>query len=215
MKKVSIGYEFKDPGLLKQAFTHASYANEYNELSNERLEYLGDSVLNMLISDYLFNNHKIATAGELTQNRSRINKNEVLSKVGEKFFENIRLGRSFDGKGDIEDIKAKADLVEAIIGAIWQDSRDLGDCLKFLKTHFDFEKLIAQDNDFKTRLQQITQKDGGELPKYDTPEKPQEDGKYYSKVFIGGQLCGVGSGNSKKHSQMSAAEQALNKITKD
>lgn len=211
MKESGIGYVFKNPDLLKQAFTHSSYANENGTISNERLEFLGDSVLNMLIGDYLFNNHKEADVGELTQSRSRINKNEVLSKVGEKFFADVHLGRTFDGREDIEGIKAKADLVEAIIGAIWQDSRDLGECLKFLKAHFDFESLRVCDNDFKTQLQHLAQKGGGAHPDYQTT---QEGNMFFSKVFVDGKLCGEGQGTKKQFAEMNAAEQALKKKAK-
>ena len=209
MKEIDIGYRFKDNKWLLQAFTHSSYGNEFNEPSNETLEFLGDSVLGMLVSDWLFNNQKGTSEGVLSQSRSRINSNIVLSKVGEKFFKHLRLGSSFADKEQSETMHAKADLVEAIVGAIWQDSKDLNECMKFLSTHLDFEKLIETDCDYKTQLQHLAQKDGGKPPEYKTV---QDGDKFSSRVFIDGKMFGQGSGTKKQQAEMTAAKQALKRF---
>jgi len=211
-----IGYKFKNKSLLFTAFIHSSFANENKVSSNERLEFLGDSVLEYVVTLKLYNDYSLSE-GELTKFRQKLVSEEPLSFIVEQLGLDCFI---LKGKGETKnkfDSKAiKADLFEAIIGAINLDS-GISACEKFILSNLEsvFKKYaIKQDfNDSKTKLQELLV---GSSIKYLT-QKIDKIGyfEYKSNVKINGVSCGCGVGHNKRTAEQNAALEALNKITKE
>ena len=211
-----IGYKFKDKNLLKTAFTHSSYSNENNCKSNERLEFLGDSVLGMIVTKKLYNDYKLSE-GELSKFRQKLVSEQPLAFVIEELKLNDFL---LKGKGESKnkfDSKAmKADLFEAIVGALFLDSGLLEAekwVLSCLKSVFEEYSHTFDFEDAKTKLQE---KLVGSKIIYNT-KKIDKSGyfEYKCSLKINGIIVGRGVGHNKKQAEMQAASEALNKITKE
>lgn len=212
-----IGYVFNHKDLLTLAFTHCSYVNEHPEVEthNERLEFLGDSVLGLLISEFLFKTCPDNPEGDLSYNRSRLVEAPACGAYVHKLqIENyVLLGkgeRMNDGRGR-ETILA--DLFEAIIGAIFLDG-GIEAARHFLFSHFteDFMQIIeAPTNNWKAELQDRLQKEHGVSPKYVLiAEKGPDHSKTFEiAVFLNERELGRGIGSSKKEAQQSAAANAF------
>ena len=210
-----IGYEFKDESLLIRALTHSSYANESggkNE-SNERLEFLGDSVLGFITPEFFFSREKDLPEGELTKLRAAA----VCEKALSGFANKIGLGEYLLlGKGEInsngkERPSILADAFEALIAAIYLDG-GIENAKKFV-TQFleDFSAEYYVINDAKTILQEIVQKNPGELLEY---VLVNESGPDHAKCFevevrLNANVIGRGKGRSKKQAEQLAAKEAL------
>lgn len=210
-----IGYEFKDESLLIRALTHSSYANESggkNE-SNERLEFLGDSVLGFITAEFFFSREKDLPEGELTKLRAAA----VCEKSLSGFANKIGLGEYLLlGKGEInsngkERPSILADAFEALIAAIYLDG-GIENAKKFV-TQFleDFSAEYYVINDAKTILQEIVQKNPGELLEY---VLVNESGPDHAKCFevevrLNANVIGRGKGRSKKQAEQLAAKEAL------
>ena len=210
-----IGYEFKDESLLIRALTHSSYANERggkNE-SNERLEFLGDSVLGFITAEFFFSREKDLPEGELTKLRAAA----VCEKALSGFANKIGLGEYLLlGKGEInsngkERPSILADAFEALIAAIYLDG-GIENAKKFV-TQFleDFSAEYYVINDAKTILQEIVQKNPGELLEY---VLVNESGPDHAKCFevevrLNANVIGRGKGRSKKQAEQLAAKEAL------
>jgi len=210
-----IGYEFKDESLLIRALTHSSYANESrgkNE-SNERLEFLGDSVLGFITAEFFFSREKDLPEGELTKLRAAA----VCEKALSGFANKIGLGEYLLlGKGEInsngkERPSILADAFEALIAAIYLDG-GIENAKKFV-TQFleDFSAEYYVINDAKTILQEIVQKNPGELLEY---VLVNESGPDHAKCFevevrLNANVIGRGKGRSKKQAEQLAAKEAL------
>ena len=212
-----IGLNFNEPRLLKTALTHSSYANQHkDEEYNERYEFLGDSILQLCITEYLFLNYKNKSEGELTKIRSLIVCENSLYEIGKKlnlgYF--IRMSKGEELTGGRERVSIIADSVEALIAAIYLDKG-----LEFVKDyiigHFKniIDKAINNDIilDYKTKLQEEMQKSGEvsivyELLKY---EGPPHRRKFYTSVIVEDKELGRGEGYSKKESEQNAAEEGL------
>lgn len=210
-----IGYDFKNENLLVEALTHSSFANEMKEEDirhNERFEFLGDSVLSLVISDYLFENHKELAEGQLTKIRSKIVCESSLGECsrGMKFGHYMRFGKGEELTGGRERLSILADMMEAVIAAIYLDggiepARDF--IFKFMmKTVEDaIEGKVFLD--YKTHLQELVQINKSNRLKY---EVIKEEGPDHSKVFhthvkLNEKVIGLGKGRSKKESEQSAA----------
>lgn len=216
-----VGYTFRNKELLTVAFTHCSYVNEHPEVSshNERLEFLGDSVLGLIISEFLFEGYPESPEGILSSSRSRlVEAPACASYVHRLGIENyVLLGkgeRLNDGRGR-ETILA--DLFEAIVGAIFLDG-GLEAARRFLLSHFyeDFRHLIrAPTNNWKAELQDYFQKQHGVSPKYVVLSEagPDHAKTFEIAVFYEEQELGRGVGSSKKEAQQAAASAAFQKIT--
>lgn len=212
-----IGYVFNRKDLLVLAFTHCSYVNEHPavEVHNERLEFLGDSVLGLLISEFLFNKCPDNPEGDLSYNRSRLVEAPACGGYVHKLqIQNyVLLGkgeRMNDGRGR-ETILA--DLFEAVIGAIFVDG-GIEAARHFLFSHFteDFLQIIeAPTNNWKAELQDRFQKEHGVSPKYVlVSEKGPDHSKTFEiAVFLNEKELGRGVGSSKKEAQQSAAANAF------
>jgi ribonuclease-3 len=217
-----LGYIFKEKKLLALAFVHRSYFNENRNLlpeHNERLEFLGDSVLGLLISDFLYTQLPGQPEGELSRLRSQIVDAaacaDYLNRLGLGEFVLLGKGeRSNDGKGR-ETIMA--DLFEAIIGAIYLDG-GYGEAGKFFFGHFRdqvFATIKEPMRNWKAELQDLSQKKYQKPPVY---KVVKESGPDHSKVFdivvlIDGKEMGSGTGSTKKEAEQAAAAVAVKELT--
>ena len=211
-----IGYHFKNLEWLEVAMTHSSYANEMKHSTqyNERLEFLGDAVLSIIVSDYLFNNYS-AQEGDLTKLRAAL----VCEKSLDVIARSLDLGKHLDlGKGEEmtggrHRPSILADAFEALISAIYKDggiepTRDF--VLPFIKEMLaDEERLSFKD--YKTLLQEIVQQNPEEKLSYClVGEKgPDHDKRFLVEVRLNSNVIGTGEGRSKKNAEQMAAKEAL------
>ncbi|MGC8501938.1 ribonuclease III [Desulfurella sp.] len=205
-----IGYKFKNKALLDKALTHRSYTkNPF--YSNELLEFLGDAVLELIVSEYLINNFQNLREGALSKIRAASVNSDVLSDISKnlKLYEFCKLGKSEKQKQIALNKKILEDLFEALVGAIYLDSSLEGAkdfVLALLKPKiekFSEYKLF----DPKTVLQELTQKKFAMLPEYVLikEEGEQHNKTFHSQVVIGNKTYGVGIGKSKKEAEKNAA----------
>ena len=211
---------FDNKRIIQTAFTHSSYEKQFKESQyNERLEFLGDSVLQLTITEYLFSNYKNKLEGELTRLRSLIVCENSLYNVARKLgiSDFIMMSKGEELTGGRDRISIQADAVEAIIAAIYID-KGLEVAKEFILTNFNDIIKKAIDNkiilDFKTKLQEYLQKDGDidinyELYKH---EGPPHRRKFFVNLYVEGKLLGSGEGYSKKEAEQNAAQEALIKL---
>jgi ribonuclease-3 len=218
-----IGYRFRDPELLRRALTHSSYANERGwgrAGCNERLEFLGDSILGYFTAEYLYKAYPDKPEGEMTKLRAELVCEPSLARVAEglDLGKALLLGRGEELGGGRGRPSITADAVEALLAAVYLDG-GIGEAKRFV---YDFilsnasEAAREGSHDYKTLLQELVQRDGGESPVY---RMTGESGPDHCKVFtaevlIGGVAAGSGSGRSKKEAEQSAAGDALEKLKK-
>lgn len=218
--EAKLGYAFADPHLLALAFVHRSFVNENKEINqhNERLEFLGDSVLGLLIAEYLYRNLPENPEGELSYLRSRlVEASSCMAYIQKLNLEkHILLGKGEkmnDGRGRDSIL---SDLFEALIGAIYLDG-GIEAARKFIFTNFAEEIgsiLKTPLRNWKAQLQDFCQKKYQQTPTY---KVISETGPDHSKVFrisvmINDQEMGIGEGPSKKEAQQAAAQDALSKV---
>lgn len=216
----NLGVCFNNPTLLKTALTHSSFANQFKDAEyNERLEFLGDAVLQLCITEYLFNNFKSKSEGELTKTRSLIVCENSLYEIAKKLHlgEYIRMSKGEELTGGRERISIQADAVEAVIAAVYLD-KGIGFVRDFILLHFEeiINKAINNEIilDFKTKLQEFLQKDGEVSIHYELikHEGPPHRRKFFTNVVIENNIMGEGCGYSKKEAEQNAAKQALMKL---
>lgn len=212
-----LGYTFKDPDLFRQALTHRSAA----PLNNERLEFLGDAVLSVVITQWLFERFPEASEGELTRIRSSLVKGTTLAKIARELElgECLQLGSGEKKSGGHRRESILADAVEAIIGAIFYES-GLDACrdriLHWYHSRLETHTLFENEKDAKTRLQELMQSRGLPLPQYDVLHT---EGDPHNQTFT--VTCSVtalgepvrAKASSRKKAEKKAAEQALNLLT--
>ncbi|WP_099352392.1 ribonuclease III [Fredinandcohnia onubensis] len=216
-----LGIHFHDEGLLIQAFTHSSYVNEHRKKpheDNERLEFLGDAVLELTISKFLFKKFPIMSEGELTKMRAAIVCEPSLVTFANelKFGELVLLGKGEEMTGGRERPALLADVFEAFIGALYLD---LG--LEVVNQFLD-KTVIPKINagafshvmDFKSQLQELVQRDGTGVIEYKVLQEkgPAHSREFVSRVSLNGEELGIGTGRSKKEAEQHAAEIALQKL---
>ena len=215
----NIGYTFKDKSILKKALTHTSYAYENKVESYERLEYLGDSILEFVSSKYLFLNYNNLSEGEMTKVRAYAVCEDNLYKVSQKhnFSDFLLLGKS--EKSSNSNKKAiLADTVEAVIAAIYLDSNDINFVEKFIldniREDIEYASKHVGVKDYKTVLQEKLQMDGEVQIVYTIikEEGPDHDKWFTAQVECNGVKLAEGSGRSKKSAEMEAAKYALEKL---
>ncbi len=218
-----IGYTFKDRRFLQVALTHSSYSNEMKGRGertpfNERLEFLGDSVLSIVVSSYLFEKYRNKQEGDLTKIRAAV----VCEKALSKFATKIELGNyMFFGHGEILNngrtrSSIIADAFEALLAAIYLDSGETFDAVRNFLLPFVTEEIehIAESEvfvDYKTKLQQIVQQANGEIFEY---VLVGESGPDHDKVFsvearLNSNIIGHGTGRTKREAEQAAAREAL------
>ena len=211
-----IGIYFKNEQLLEKALTHTSYAYEQNVESNEKLEFLGDSILEFLSSKYIYKNYPNLKEGEMTKVRATVVCEESLYKIANKhnFSDFLYVGKSERMHQGNRKVAILADSVEAVIAAMYFDS-GLETVEKFIIENLKDEIKIASQNvgmkDHKTVLQERLQINGNVDIKYDIIK---EDGPDHNKTFtaevkLNGKVLATGEGKTKKQAEMDAADKAL------
>ena len=218
-------YGFRQPRLLREALTHTSYLNEAREpgeSDNERLEFLGDAVLDLIVSEYLLQAFPGAAEGELSKLRARLVSEKTLSRVAGKLGlgEQLRLGRGEAKTQGRSKPSILADALEAVFAGVYLDG-GLAAASQCVKAAFR-EELASCDRspataDFKTDLQEMCQRDFGMLPQYRTVRAtgPDHEKLFEVEILIRGDRYGAGVGKSKKEAEQVAARQALEQLRKD
>lgn len=200
-----IGYIFADWRVLFDAFTHSSYANEYKTASYERLEFLGDSILNFVISKYLYEHYSGENEGTLTKMRSNLVSTPTLSAAIDEL-QLMQWLRVSGGENEILQSSAiKEDLFEAIVGAIMLDSGNMDDCEKFiLKALAPFinEDYFMGDKDYKSILNVYCQQKGI-TSSYNITKA--SDSIFVAELILDGEAVAKGQGTSKKKAEQEAA----------
>ena len=214
-----LGYEFKNKQLLETALTHTSYAYEKKKQSNEKLEFLGDSILEFVSSEYIFHNYPKLKEGEMTKVRASVVCEKSLHEIAKmhNFSDFLYLGKS-------ERISQKevrpaimADSVEAVIAAIFLDG-GLEPAKEFIIKNLDkpienATKHIGQ-KDYKTVLQEILQKNGNVDIEYEIIDEkgPDHEKVFTAEVMVNDKILATGEGKSKKLAEMQAAQKALENL---
>ena len=211
-----LGHDFADPGLLAQALTHRSWCAEQAGFdSNERLEFLGDAVLGLVVTDHIFATYPELSEGELAKLRARVVSAPVLAAVGAELGIGpaLRLGKGEDASGGREKQSILADAVEAVIGALHLDGgQDVAarTVLALLGDEIAEASTGPGGHDHKTQLQELVAQQDGEPPAYAvTDEGPDHDKLFHAAVTVGGAVVGRGEGRSKKLAEQEAAAAAL------
>lgn len=212
-----IGYKFRDRKLLINALSHSSYANETKNPggSNERLEFLGDSVLSVVVSDYLYKHLHSVAEGDLTKLRASL----VCEKSLHVFAQRIRLGeyillgKGEENTGGRERPSILADAFEAVIAAVYLDGgieAARKHILRFIPSDLVHGAKMAF-GDFKTVLQEVVQKNPEEKVEYVLigEEGPDHNKRFVVEVMLNSQVIGKGKGRSKKDAEQLAAKEAL------
>lgn len=215
----SIGYVFKDKNLLKKALTHTSYAYENKVGSNEKLEFLGDSILEFISSKYLFKTYPNLQEGEMTKVRAAVVCEKSLYQIAtlHNFSDFLYLGRSEKKTGGKNRPAILADSVEAVIAAIFLDG-GIEEAEKFIIDNLKDEIEIATkhvgDRDYKTVLQEKLQEHGEVKIQYEIIKEqgPDHNKTFEAQVSCNGKTLAKGEGSSKKEAQMSAAQKALENL---
>jgi ribonuclease-3 len=214
-----IGYKFKDTALLKQAITHSSFSNEQkiNKIDNyERLEFLGDAVLELVSSEFLFNENKTMPEGQLTRLRASMVCEPALAYCARDIDLNayILLGKGEEATGGRKRDSIISDVMEAVIGAIFLDGgldNAKAFISRFILSDLD-DKILFMDS--KTLLQEEIQKTSGATLRYELVGEtgPDHDKEFSVEAYLNEKLIGKGCGRTKKAAQQQAAYEALLKI---
>ena len=211
----SIGYSFNNKSLLETALTHSSYANEKKTESYERLEFLGDAILDFVAGEKLFYEHPEFQEGKLTRLRSELVCESALYKAAKKlgFADALRISRGEEKTGGRDRVSVLADTVEAVTAAIYLDS-DIENAKKFL-----IDKVLDEMNlekDAKSLLQEKLQTNGAVIIKYEeiSESGPDHDKTFTFSVSANGNSLGAGTGKTKQEAQQAAASAALEAIGK-
>lgn len=216
-----LNIKFSNPKLLEQAFLHRSYLNEVklDSKSNERLEFLGDSILSLVISDYLYNLRSADSEGDLTNLRAHIVKTNSLAEAAKKLElgKYLKLSRGEELGGGRENPQLLANTYEAFLGSIFLDQglEVVKEVIKkTLLTFFEKELKIGPPKDAKSRLQELVQERLKESPHYKILETkgPDHAKQFIVAVYIKGKEMGKGSGNSKQVAEEESAKEALKNL---
>jgi len=218
--ETAIGYRFRNIQLLQNALTHSSYANErwHNSLlSNERLEFLGDSVLGMLVAEYLYKNFPNRPEGELTRMRADMVCERTLAEAANRIGlgSHLLLGHGEEQGGGRSRDSILADAMESVIAASFLDG-GMEAALKIVQRFILVEVPVTKlhNADYKTRLQELVQQKKNQVLSYVMVGQsgPDHDKKFDVEVSLNGTVVGSGSGSSKKRAEQDAARAAIEKL---
>ena len=218
--KEKLGFEFDDINLLVTALTHRSYVNEHKESvheHNERLEFLGDAILEMVSSDFLYRNYN-EPEGIMTSWRAALVRTESIGAAGKElgYEPLVRLSKGEKHGSDRAHDVILADCFEAVIGAIYLD-KGYEEAKNFIYKHIlnKIDTILEEGSwrDPKSYIQELAQKSDGVTPVYRTmkEEGPDHDKTFTVGVYVGEQLKGVGAGHSKQEAQTNAAREGVKK----
>ena len=218
-----LGYNFKDISYLELALTHSSYSNEQRARgisvsSNERLEFLGDAVLELVVSEYLFSEFKKYREGALTKMRQNLVCEKTLAKIAAEL--NLGVYLNVGHGEELTDCRSRpkvlADALEAVIGAVYLDSDNgyFGGCRALVARLYEKEfgnLAFIQTTDCKTRLQQFVEQDGGSVLEYRILESsgPEHNKIFTVAAYVNNNEVGRGCAKNKKDAEMQAARAAL------
>ncbi len=218
-----IGYVFKNKTILEEALTHSSYSNELMQKHitcrcNERLEFLGDSVLSIIVSEYLFEKYQKEPEGKLTNRRRELVCEKALARYSVKLGlgEFLMLGKGEDKTGGRTNKSILADAFEALLAAMYLDAGAQGKdevkrfLLPFVTEEISVYSISGETVDYKTLLQQFTQQADGELPEYleISESGPDHMKKFEIEVRLNHNIIGHGCGKTKKEAEQNAACEA-------
>lgn len=218
--EAAIGYRFDNISLLQNALTHSSYANErwHNSLlSNERLEFLGDSVLGMLVAEYLYRNFPNRPEGELTRMRADMVCEATLAAAANRIGlgDYLMLGHGEEQGGGRSRDSILADAVESVIAACFLDG-GIQAALQFVRKFIFVEVPVTKlhNADYKTQLQELIQQKKNQTLSYRLVGQsgPDHDKRFDVEVTLNGECVGLGSGSSKKRAEQDAARAAIEKL---
>ena len=216
----AIGYEFRNITLLQNALSHSSYANErwHDSLkSNERLEFLGDSILGMTVADYLYRNFPDRPEGELTRMRADMVCERTLAAVADRIGlgQHLLLGHGEEQGGGRSRPSILADAVESIIAACYLDG-GFESAANFIRTFILCDVPVKQlhNVDYKTTLQELVQQKKNQVLTYAMVGEsgPDHDKQFLVEVSLNGTVVGEGTGRSKKKAEQDAARAAIEKL---
>lgn len=220
---INLGYNFKNKNLLETALTHSSFSHENKNVeNNEKLEFLGDAVLELTISSYIFKKFGELSEGDLTKLRASIVCEESLADKAKalNIGNFLRLGKGEEQCGGKNRASLLADAFEAIIGAIYIDSNDINIASKFIIKQMEKDILKKRQsflkNDCKTYLQELIQKNSQIPIEYEliNEEGPAHDKIFTIQVSHQNKILGIGKGKNKKDAEQNAAQLAIYKIEK-
>lgn len=219
--EAALGYAFKDQGLLRQAMVHRSYVAEWpDEDSNERFEFLGDTILQLVVTDFIFAEYTELPEGELAKIRAASVNRDVLYEVASSLDlgDHVILGKGEEASGGRDKSSILADAMEAVLAAVYLDG-GLDECRALIMRIW--EKLIRQRStapgrrDYKTRLQEALARTGNR-PRYKiSSDGPDHEKTFTAIVSVDGGIKGKGAGRSKKEAEQNAAEMALAELGVD
>ncbi|MBW1681174.1 MAG: ribonuclease III [Deltaproteobacteria bacterium] len=214
-----LGYHFREPALLAQAFQHASYVNEHPHLGlkdNERLEFLGDAVLDLAVSHILMERFPEATEGDLSKFRSVMVDEAALSRVAVRLGlgDYLLLGKGEEQSGGREKPSILADVMEAVLGAVYLDAgfeRALGVIRDLFSDAFSRLGTREMVHDYKSLLQEYTQAMHKVTPEYRLLEEsgPPHDRTFRVALILRGEVLSEGQGKTKKEAEQQAAKEAF------
>lgn len=216
-----LGYAFRDLSLLENALTHSSCANESRGRlqSNERLEFLGDSILGMVVAEHLYRSHPDLPEGELTRTRAALVCEESLVEVARELDLGsfLKLGRGEEAGGGRDRPSIRADAVEAVLAAVYLDG-GIGSARKIIQKYILSREVdgLNGGRDYKTALQELVQRESGQLLRYclTGQEGPDHDKRFFVAVELNGVPVGRGRGRSKKEAEQMAAKAAIQELSK-
>ena len=215
-----LNYTFRNQALLEEALNHSSYANENKAKglqSNERLEFLGDSVLGMVVADYLFRTHPDLPEGDLTRTRAALVCEGSLVEVAQclELGAYLKLGKGEEAGGGRERPSIIADAVEAVLAAVYLDG-GIGSARKIIQKFILSREVagLTKPRDYKTALQELVQRESGQVLAYQLvgEEGPDHDKRFFVEVDLNGTPVGSGQGRSKKEAEQMAAKAAIGKL---
>jgi ribonuclease-3 len=217
--QLALDYTFTDPALLDQALTHRSFCSEHAvEASNERLEFLGDSVLGFVVTTFVYAEYPGLPEGELAKLRATVVSAETLAEIANELDLGaaLRLGKGEDSSGGRAKPSILADAMEAVIAAVFLDgglevaSRVV---LAALEARIREQAAGPGGRDYKTRLQELAARRVDQLPRYQVRhEGPDHNKRFFATVLLGGEPYGDGEGRSKKAAEQAAAQVAWERL---
>ena len=218
--ETKLGYQFQNPTLLDHALTHSSYANEHHLgsiSSNERLEFLGDSVLGMIVADHLYRTFPDLPEGDLTRIRANLVCEGSLVLVAKEWDlgRYLKLGKGENACGGRSRPSILADAVEAVLAAVFLDgglAHDRDIIQRFLLDRM--EQVNRASRDHKTYLQELVQRKSGQVLSYELigESGPDHNKTFQMQVLLNGQPIGQGTGHSKKEAEQAAANAAIERL---